>query len=260
VLLSLTSALLFLHQLLYNGGMQKQTLFISDLHLQESAPQTTDFFMQFMATQAPKAEALYILGDFFEYWIGDDDHTPFHQRIIAALRQLSDQGVSLYFMPGNRDFLIGDRFAQAAGLTRLKDPHRLVLYGDPVLLSHGDSLCTRDKRYQAFRKKTQNPYLRWCFLHCPLTIRRKIAAAARRKSQQHTQQADHTLMDVTPAAVHTLMQGENVTRLIHGHTHRPYVHKINVNNRPAERIVLGAWHRAPSVLTVFDDGRYTLTA
>ncbi len=238
--------------------MKKHTLIISDLHLQESEAETTAFFNQFMASQAPAADALYILGDFFEYWIGDDDLTPFHQKVINQLRQLSDKGIPVYFMRGNRDFLIGKKFAKRAGLTLLDDPYCVNLYGETMILSHGDSLCTRDIEFQKFRKKTQNRFLRWCFLITPLKLRRKMALVARTKSKKHTKNKAADIMDVTPEEVVSLLSENNSQRLIHGHTHRPAIHKITVNNKPAERIVLGAWHHAPSVLTIYEDGEYEL--
>jgi UDP-2,3-diacylglucosamine hydrolase len=240
--------------------MKKHTLIISDLHLQQSEPETAAFFTQFMDSQAPAADALYILGDFFEFWIGDDDQTPFHQEVIGKLRQLSDQGIPVYFMRGNRDFLIGETFAQQAGLTLLEDPCLVNFYGENVLLCHGDTLCTLDIKYQKFRKKTQNRFLRRCFLTIPLKFRRKIALSARAKSQRHTKDSNSIIMDVTPEEVVLLMSRNNVQRLIHGHTHRPAVHKITVNNQSSERIVLGSWHHSPSVLTVYEDGKYELSS
>lgn len=234
--------------------MSSYTLFISDLHLQASQPEITNTFLDFLKKQAAQADALYILGDFFDRWIGDDHQTRFNMPIMAATRQLSKTGVPIYFMSGNRDFLIGKAFTQAAGMTLLKDPHVISLYGKPTLLMHGDSLCTLDTKHQAYRKKVLNPWIQKIFLSLPLRWRLKISEHLRQKSYHRGNIIEEQIRDVTPKAVYNAMEAHQVSLLIHGHTHRPGIHELLVDKKPAKRIVLGDWQQQASVLVYLRNG------
>lgn len=226
-------------------------LFIADLHLDDSRPRITALFERFLATdEVRQAEALYILGDLVEAWIGDDDDAELPQRIARATRGVRDAGVPVYFMPGNRDFLLGDSFAQRAGLTLLDDPTVHALYGRPTLLMHGDLLCTDDVAYQAVRQEVRTPQWQAQILSMPLQARRAFAAKAREDSRAHTGRSMENIMDVNTDAVAAAMRQAGVTRLIHGHTHRPAVHEFELDGNPAERIVLGDWYEQGSVLRV----------
>lgn len=236
----------------------KKTLFISDLHLEESHPEITEIFLNLLKNCDSTVDQLYILGDLFETWIGDDDDSVFHRRIIQALHAATEKGLLIYLMVGNRDFLIGKKFLQKTGCKLLPDEKKIDLYGTPVLLMHGDTLCTRDVVYLNWRKKTRNPFMRTLFLLLPLSLRRKIAAKARAKSAAHTQSTQQEIMDVTHAEVERVMQKYNVNVLIHGHTHRPAIHEFSLQNKPATRIVLDAWHNHGSVLTWEENGNKKL--
>ncbi len=233
-------------------------LFISDLHLQEEAPSIVEAFQNFMRERAPSADALYVLGDFFETWIGDDDESAFNTQLIVTLRNLVDKGTPVYFIRGNRDFLIGKRFAEKTGATLLPDPSRIELYGKPVLLSHGDRLCTLDLKHQAYRRKTEKRWLQKLFLSVPLKLRRKLAKRLREKSKKHNLTAPRYITDVTHDEVIRLMKANDIYFLIHGHTHRPGIHDVTVDGQPGKRIVLGAWHDGISYLTYFNDGQFAL--
>lgn len=224
------------------------TFFISDLHLDESRPAITELFLHFLTEQASQAQALYILGDLFEAWIGDDEQTPLHLQISAALQQLTQKDVPVYYIHGNRDFLIGEQFLQASGCQLLTDPTVIDLYGNPTLLTHGDILCTSDSRYQRYRRFVQHPLSKKIFLALPLSIRQKIANYLRNKSKQYTTTAAEHIMDVTPATVIATMQQYQVKQLIHGHTHRPAIHTLHLNNQTAKRYVLGAWEESGNTL------------
>ena len=218
------------------------TLFISDLHLTPEKPETVRAFFRFMEGPAREAKSLYILGDLFEYWAGDDLANPFNRSIIAALAELSRRGVHLYLLVGNRDFLIGRRFARAARLTLLKDPSLVRIDGAPTLLLHGDSLCTDDAGYQAFRRKARHP-LTLALLRClPLSVTRRIFIAGRRKSEHSKQEKSCSIMDVNAGAVADVLRAHGHPRLIHGHTHRPARHEHTVDGRTCERWVLPDWH------------------
>ncbi len=218
------------------------TLFISDLHLEESRPDITKAFLGFLNEKARSAEVLYILGDFFETWIGDDEHTPLQEQIAGALRTFSDDGIQIFLMHGNRDFLIGEDFCKRAGATLLNDPALVNLYGTRTLLMHGDSLCTADEEYQKFRGSMRNPQWQQMILQRPLADRQQMARQLREISMAKNQGKAEAIMDVTPEAVVKEMQHHGVTRLIHGHTHRPAEHALTVNGIAAKRIVLGDWH------------------
>lgn len=240
------------------------TLFISDLHLDESRPEITHLFLAFLREEARSAEALYILGDLFEAWLGDDDRSALTDAVRQALRALVTAGVPVSFLRGNRDFLVGTDFAAETGATLLPDPCVMVLYGEPTLVMHGDLLCTDDLAYQAFRKQVRDPAWQETFLTQPLPARQAFAAQARAASQQRQAGliAANTLeaiTDVNAAAVEDTMQRYGVTRLIHGHTHRPAIHALTAGGHRAHRVVLGDWYEQGSVLRVSSDG-YALTA
>ncbi|ELY2507991.1 UDP-2,3-diacylglucosamine diphosphatase [Cronobacter sakazakii] len=229
------------------------TLFIADLHLCSEEPAITAGFLRFLAGTAREADALYILGDLFEAWIGDDDPEPLHREIAAALRALVQSGVPCYFIHGNRDFLLGRRFARESGMQLLPEEQVLDLYGRRVLIMHGDTLCTDDAGYQAFRAKVHKPWLQTLFLALPLRLRRRISARMRAGSKASNSQKDLAIMDVNPQAVVDTMTRQQVQWLIHGHTHRPAVHTFEANGKPAHRVVLGAWHSEGSMVKVTPD-------
>lgn len=237
---------------------KSHTLFISDLHLEEKTPSITARFFHFMESQAPKADAIYILGDFFEAWIGDDNQSVFNRQIIEALRTLTEKGPPIYFMRGNRDFLVGKKFAAAANTILLEDPTVISFYDKSVLLMHGDSLCTLDYKHQIYRRNVAKPWVQKLMLSLPLSLRRKLAKGLRKKSRDHNRCLSLEIQDVTPNEVERVMQRHNVELLIHGHTHRPAIHDLTVDQKPVQRIVLGAWHENGSILRYFDDGQFEL--
>ncbi|SHG25234.1 UDP-2,3-diacylglucosamine hydrolase [Microbulbifer donghaiensis] len=214
---------------------------ISDLHLDESRPDVTRAFFDFLRGRAAGAEALYILGDFFEVWIGDDDDAPLAAEVARELSRFSGSGAELYLMHGNRDFLLGQDFAHRAGAVLLPDPSTITLAGRKVLLMHGDSLCTRDSEYMAFRQQARDPNWQQALLAKPLEERRAIATQIRAVSKSMNSRKAEDIMDVTPEEVENAMRAEGVHTLIHGHTHRPARHALTVDGAPAERIVLGDW-------------------
>jgi UDP-2,3-diacylglucosamine hydrolase len=230
------------------------TLFIADLHLQTEEPAITAGFLRFLQGEARSADALYILGDLFEAWIGDDDPNPLHREIAAAIKALVDSGVPCFFIHGNRDFLIGKRFARESGMTLLPEEQVLDLYGRQVLIMHGDTLCTDDTGYLAFRAKVHTPWIQTLFLALPLFIRNRIAAKMRAGSKAANSSKSLSIMDVNPQAVIEVMEKHRVQWLIHGHTHRPDVHTLSANGEPAHRVVLGAWHTEGSMVKVTPDG------
>ncbi|WP_095157739.1 UDP-2,3-diacylglucosamine diphosphatase [Pseudomonas sp. Irchel 3E13] len=230
-------------------------LLISDLHLQEERPDITRAFLDLLATRARDAQALYILGDFFEAWIGDDGMTPFQASICQALRTLSDSGTQVFLMHGNRDFLIGKAFCKAAGVTLLRDPSVVEMGGEPVLLMHGDSLCTRDEAYMKLRRTLRNPLSLWILRHLPLSTRRKLARKLRSESKTQTRMKATDIIDVTAEEVPRIMQQHGVHTLVHGHTHRPAIHKLTLDDGSAgRRIVLGDWDRQGWALQVDEQG------
>jgi UDP-2,3-diacylglucosamine hydrolase len=223
-------------------------LFISDLHLTAGDAETTRRFVEFMEGPARAARDLYILGDLFEAWIGDDDDDQRLEPIVVALRRLTDSGVACALMHGNRDFLIGSRFCAAAGTRLLGDYERITLDGQPVLLTHGDLLCTDDTRYMTLRSELRSKTWQRDFLAKPLAERRQIASDLRQLSATEIAAKDEYIMDVNQAAVERTMREHDVTLLVHGHTHRPAVHRFDLNGRPAARVVLGAWYHEPSIV------------
>ncbi len=217
-------------------------LLISDLHLQEERPDVTRAFLDFLQTRARDAEALYILGDFFEVWIGDDGMTPYHEGIAKALRALADSGTRIYLMHGNRDFMIGKHFCRKAGCTFLPDPSLVQLGGETVLLMHGDTLCTRDVQYLRKRARIRSPLGLFVLRHLmPLPKRQALASKLRQESREKTAMKATDIIDVTPDEIPRIMLKFGVRKLIHGHTHRPAIHELQVAGRPAQRIVLGDW-------------------
>lgn len=226
------------------------TLFIADLHLSAGRPDITACLERFLHEQATKAEALYVLGDLFEYWIGDDDKNAFTDQVVKAFWQLSQQGVPVYFIHGNRDFLIRQGFAKRAGMTLLPAQQVIDLYGTPTLIMHGDELCTLDIAYQKFRKKARSWWWPRIILALPLSVRRKLAERGRQTSQQNQQALSNEIMDVTPSEVVRWLEQKNVQQLIHGHTHKPAIHSLLANGQPATRIVLGDWYEQGSILRV----------
>jgi UDP-2,3-diacylglucosamine hydrolase len=233
------------------------TLFISDLHLDADRPDIGDQFLDFLSGEARDADALYILGDLFESWVGDDDPNEHYASIKAALRALVDAGVPTYFMHGNRDFMVGGDFAHETGLQLLPDPYPVELYGIPVVLSHGDAMCTDDTEYQQVRMMTRNPEWQAMMLSKSVEERLAFAAHARAQSQAHTASQTEEIMDVNQSAVEKVIAANDAEILLHGHTHRPGIHDFNLNNRPVSRIVLGDWYDQGSVLR-WDDAGYSL--
>ena len=226
--------------------MQK-TYFIADLHLSENRPHLLALFRQFMQEQAPEAEKLYILGDLFDFWIGDDEQSDLISEVQQLIRHLTEQGVPCYFQHGNRDFLIGKKFAKACGLTLLPTYHVIDLYGTPTLLCHGDTLCVDDVKYQQYRKKVHQKWRQWLFLHLPLKVRLKIAEKIRAKSRQDKELKSTEIMDVNANFVQQMFAKFHVTQMIHGHTHRQKHHEIPPH---FHRIVLGDWGETSSLLEV----------
>ena len=232
-----------------------RTLFIADLHLSEQEPAITAGFLRFLQRDAYQADALYILGDFFEYWIGDDDPQLLHREIAEALRDLTASGVPCYFIHGNRDFLIGKRFAHECDMTLLPQETLLTLYGHRILIMHGDTLCIDDKDYQRYRRKVHNPLIQTLFLWLPLRTRLNIAAKMRDRSQMTNGDKSDAIMDVNPHAVIEALERNHAEWLIHGHTHRPAIHDISMpDGKLAKRAVLGAWHYQGSMISVTPAG------
>ncbi len=224
------------------------TLLISDLHLEAERPDIGDQFIEFLQTDATEAEALYILGDLFEAWVGDDDPNAHYAIIKMAIRKLADSGIPVFFMHGNRDFMIGRKFANETGVEILKDPYPVKMYGQKALLSHGDAMCTDDVQYQRVRSMTRDPDWQESMLAKPLKERLRIAQEARRQSLERTLKLNMDIMDVNQGAVMRTINKYHVDVLLHGHTHRPDIHTVNLGNRTAKRIVLGDWYQNGSVL------------
>jgi UDP-2,3-diacylglucosamine hydrolase len=229
-------------------------LFISDLHLTAGDAETTRRFVEFMEGPARAARELYILGDLFEAWIGDDDDDARLEPIVAALRKLTNSGVACALMHGNRDFLLGRRFCEATGARLLGDYEHVTLGGERALLTHGDLLCTDDTRYMTLRAELRSKEWQRDFLARPLAERRQIASDLRQLSATEIAAKDEYIMDVNQAAVERTMRDHGVTLLVHGHTHRPAVHRFELDGRPAVRMVLGAWYHDPNIVRWTDAG------
>lgn len=217
------------------------SLFISDLHLDESRPEVTRAFYNFLETRAKACEALYILGDFFEAWIGDDEDSDLSREVVAHLKQLTDSGVKLFIMHGNRDFLLGKLFCRQTGATLLNDPSTITLGEQNVLLMHGDSLCTKDIEYMKFREQARSSTWQDQLLSQPLEVRRALVAQMRAQSQAMNSNKSDDIMDVTPDEVVKAMESAATNTFIHGHTHRPGIHDLTINQQAAKRFVLGDW-------------------
>lgn len=229
-------------------------LFISDLHLTGERPHSTQAFLDFIRREAMQAEALYILGDLFEAWIGDDAIPPGMDSVLHALHALTQSGVPVYVMAGNRDFLLGTQFEAMTGCILLPEPSIINLYGIPTLLMHGDTLCTDDVEYQQIRAAIRRP--EWCedFLAKSIAERIELAKQARAQSKASTSQKDEAIMDVNEGAVVAALEQQGVTQLIHGHTHRPAIHTIELAGVSGKRIVLGDWYDQSSVLRCDETG------
>jgi len=236
------------------------TLFISDLHLDDRRPETTSLLLQFLQDEAITADALYILGDLFEFWLGDDVPSKSSTEVATALSALRDRGVPCYFQHGNRDFLLRADYADQAGMTLLPEEHIADLYGERVLLMHADSLCTDDVEYQQFRIMVRDPRWQQGMLAKSPQDRLRAALEARDASTEHKGHVNMDIMDVNPAEVISAFVRHGVNRMIHGHTHRPAIHDLEINGQPAQRIVLGDWYSRGSVLRVQPGHRYDLAS
>src|SRR5690606_2969148 len=228
-------------------------LFISDLHLEAQRPDITRAFLHLLQTRAVDVDALYILGDFFEVWLGDDNPDPLADQVSSALLALSRRGVAIYLMHGNRDFLIGRDFCRRSGCTLLNDPTVIDIHGEPVLLMHGDSLCTDDTDYLRLRRWLRNPLSLFILHHLPLKTRHRLGRKLRNESRERTRYKAADITDVNEGEVLRVMHSQRVTTMIHGHTHRPAVHPLEIEGKPAQRIVLGDWDNSGWVLEVDED-------
>ncbi len=234
-----------------------KTLFISDLHLEAGRPEIGEQFLAFLEGEARDADTLYILGDLFEFWVGDDDPNEHYAAMKRAMRALVDSGVPVFFMHGNRDFMIGVDFAHETGVQILADPHPVELHGTSVLLSHGDAMCTDDVEYQQIRAMTRNPEWQAMMLTKSLAERLAFAAHARTESQSKNESSNGEIVDVNQDEVVKMIAEHGVEVLLHGHTHRPAVHDVDLGDRKAKRIVLGDWYEQGSVLR-WDENGYSL--
>lgn len=230
------------------------TLFISDLHLSGERENITKLFIDFLEKRASKADALYILGDLFEVWPGDDMIQPDYEESITKMKQLADNGLPLYIMQGNRDFLMAEKFSEVSGATLIEDPTVIDLYGTPTLLMHGDTLCTDDVDYQKFRIMVRDPRWQAEFFALPDEERLAMTTKYRKISKTETAQKNMQIMDVNPETVNQEMLKHNVNQLIHGHTHRPAIHDFSAANNQMKRIVLGDWYAQGSVLLCDEKG------
>lgn len=232
-----------------------RSLFIADLHLSEERPSATGRFFHFLEHVAKGADALYILGDLFEYWVGDDDLNNAIARDTAQkLKAFANSGTAVYFMHGNRDFLLAQRYAAKCGMTLVNDPVVVNLYGTPSLLTHGDTLCTDDARYQQYRKWVRNPLVRKLLTWLPLKVRHALAGSARAGSERAKAGKSYAIMDVNQNAVKQAFDEHGVTRMIHGHTHRPAKHELTVSGKKLERWVLPDWYGEAGYLVCTGEG------
>ena len=238
-------------------GRRSTALFVSDLHIDAAHPAIARRFLEFLGRDAREAAALYVLGDLFESWIGDDDPDDAQRAVIAALRDLTSHGVPCFVMHGNRDFLIGERFAAASGATPLADPVLLTLYGERALVMHGDALCTGDRAYQRLRATVRDTGWQRRFLALPVAARRALADAARAGSQAHNAALAPAIADVDADSVAAVLRAADVGTLIHGHTHRPGIHRFDVDGIARTRIVLGDWYDTGTALR-WDAGGFEL--
>jgi len=237
------------------SGDPRPTFFISDLHLTPDRPLPVQLFQRFIQDIAPQGAALYVLGDFFEAWVGDDDLAQaFHQHVAQQLKQLVEAGVPVYFIAGNRDFLAGEALAAATGWRSLTDPTVIDLHGVPTLISHGDAYCIDDQAYQAFRRQVRDPGWQAAFLQKPLSERHQIAESIRAQSEQAKAGKHAEIMDVNDEAIRTAMHQAGVLRMIHGHTHRPARHTLQINDKACERWVLADWYDSGSYLACDETG------
>lgn len=227
------------------------TCFIADLHLSSEQPEVVERFLRFLGEEAPKHESLYILGDLFEVWLGDDLSIETHLPILQALHHATTQGTVIYLQHGNRDFLLSKQFEQLSGCQLISDPYLIQLNGKPTLLTHGDTLCSEDHNYQRYRRWIRNPLSRWILRHLPQSLRHRIGHALRQRSDSDKQQKSLSIMDVSQQTVEETMLQWHCSTLIHGHTHRPGIHSFTLNGEPAQRLVLGDWdsHSSSNVLT-----------
>lgn len=230
------------------------TLFISDLHLSDERKNITDLFIKFLDQRASKADALYILGDLFEVWLGDDFIKPDYQESLSKMKELAGNGLPIYFISGNRDFLMSEKFTEISGAGLLSEATTIDLYGTPTLLMHGDTLCTDDVEYQKFRAMVREPAFISDFLSKSIEERLAISAKYREISKTETASKAMDIMDVNQQQVEASMQEHKVKQLIHGHTHRPAIHKFTSNDTKMKRIVLGDWYKQGSVLICNESG------
>jgi len=228
--------------------------FASDLHLDPSTPRIAERFLRFLAGPVRGARSLFLLGDLFEAWLGDDDPEPAHRSVVAALRQVADSGTLVYVMRGNRDFMLGERFCADSGAILLADPAALDVGGALLLVSHGDGFCVDDRAYQKLRALVRDPDLHMRFARLPIDARRRLASEARAGSREHLANASSYITDVNAGAVETVFRESGATVMIHGHTHRPGVHRTTVDGVERVRIVLGAWHDDADVVRWDDAG------
>ncbi|NEZ04042.1 UDP-2,3-diacylglucosamine diphosphatase [Wenzhouxiangella sp. XN201] len=229
------------------------TYLIADLHLQDERPETTRLFVEFLDGPARQAGTLYILGDLFEAWVGDDAPGRLGRLVARHLKNLAESGTQILFICGNRDFLLSRDFCGQAGMTWLEEPRIVEQAGEPILLLHGDVLCTDDISYQNFRRKVRDPDWQQRILSRPVWWRRLLARLARLMSRRHTGTTEATIMDVNPQAVAEAFRTHDVRRMIHGHTHRRAIHDLQIDQRHCQRIVLGDWHETGSVVRLLDD-------
>jgi UDP-2,3-diacylglucosamine hydrolase len=240
--------------------MNQEILFISDLHISLEKPEITRRFFSFLRDRAPKAAAVYILGDLFDAWIGDDDPTPPNNSIRKQLKQLTSSGTKVFLQQGNRDFLLGKQFSEDTGVILLDEYAVIDLHGTQTLLTHGDLLCTDDLPYQAFRAKSHTPEWQHAVLSKPLFLRLLAARWYRLRSYLHKRKKSQDIMDVNQDTVTKVVREHHCLRLIHGHTHRPAVHNFEIDNQPAQRFVLAAWSKSAAEVLCWDSNGYRIEA
>jgi len=228
--------------------------FASDLHLDPTTPDIAGRFQRFLTGPARGTRALFLLGDLFEAWIGDDDPEPAHREVIDSIAAVAAGGTKVFVMRGNRDFMIGERFCAKSGATLLDDPSILTVGVERVLLTHGDGLCVDDRPYQRLRALVRDPVIRADFARLPIEARRRLATQARAGSREHLANTARYITDVNQAAVETVLGDAGVTLMIHGHTHRPGVHRFRSGGEDRTRVVLGAWHDEANVVRWDDAG------